>query len=284
MTLPGLPAALTGADRTLVMGILNVTPDSFSDGGVHFAASEAVAHGIAMRTRGADIVDIGGESTRPGASRVSADEEQSRVLPVVEGLVTAGIPVSIDTMRASTAQAAVRAGACIVNDVSGGLADDEMYRTVAALAVPYVVMHWRGQSAGMARLADYADVVGEVVAEISERVAAALESGIERDALIVDPGLGFAKDADHNWALLQRLDALIGLGYPVLVGASRKRFIGALLADTDGAPRALASRDSATDAVSALAAAAGAWAVRVHDVGNSRDAVLVGRAWARGHG
>jgi dihydropteroate synthase len=282
MALPGLPAALTEAGRTLVMGILNVTPDSFSDGGLHFAVEAAVAHGIALREQGADIVDVGGESTRPGATRVSADEELTRVLPVVEALVAAGVVVSIDTMRATTATAAVQAGACIVNDVSGGLADDEMYRAVAALGVPYVIMHWRGQSDHMADLASYSDVVGEVVDELSIRVTNAMADGIAPAAIILDPGLGFAKEADHNWALLKELGTLIELGHPVLVGASRKRFIGSLLADPSGEPRALIGRDSATDAVSALAAAAGAWAVRVHDVGNSRDAVLVGRAWTRG--
>jgi dihydropteroate synthase len=286
MALRGLPAALAGVDRTLVMGILNVTPDSFSDGGEHLSAETAIAHGLAMQSHGADIVDVGGESTRPGAVRITADEEQDRVLPVVVGLVEAGIAVSIDTMRASTASAAVRAGACIVNDVSGGLADDEMYRTVAGLDAAYVVMHWRGPSTTMDRLAVYDNVVADVVAELGARVAEAVASGIDPAAIIVDPGLGFAKEADHNWALLRDLGALETLGFPVLVGASRKRFLGSLLAEPAGRgtvePRGMRGRDPATDAVSALASAAGAWAVRVHDVGNSRDAVLVGRAWARG--
>lgn len=208
------------------------------------------------------------------------------MLPVVVALVEAGIPVSIDTMRASTAQAAVRAGACIVNDVSGGLADDEMYRAVASLGVPYVVMHWRGPSATMGELAVYGDVVDDVVAELKVRIASAVDDGIAPGSIIVDPGLGFAKDADHNWALLQHLADLQALGYPVLIGASRKRFLGSLLAESSsghkGEPRAAIDRDAATDAVSALSAAAGAWGVRVHDVANSRDAVTVGRAWARG--
>ncbi|CAB4927650.1 unannotated protein [freshwater metagenome] len=286
MALDTLPAALQGIDRTIVMGILNVTPDSFSDGGLHFAAQAAIAHGLAMHAQGADIVDVGGESTRPGAERISAAEEEARILPVVIALVEAGIPVSIDTMRASTATSAVHAGACIVNDVSGGLADDEMYRAVASLAVPYVVMHWRGPSATMGELAVYGDVVGDVVAELRARIANAVNDGIAPDAIIVDPGLGFAKDADHNWALLHHLADLQALGHPVLIGASRKRFLGALLAESNGGhkgePRAALDRDAATDAVSALSAAAGAWGVRVHDVANSRDAVLVGRAWARG--
>jgi dihydropteroate synthase len=286
MALETLPAELQGVDRTLVMGILNVTPDSFSDGGLHFADQAAIAHGLAMHAQGADIVDVGGESTRPGAERISAAEEEARVLPVVVALVEAGIPVSIDTMRASTAQAAVRAGACIVNDVSGGLADDEMYRAVASLGVPYVVMHWRGPSATMGELAVYGDVVDDVVAELKVRIASAVDDGIAPGSIIVDPGLGFAKDADHNWALLQHLADLQALGYPVLIGASRKRFLGSLLAESSsghkGEPRAAIDRDAATDAVSALSAAAGAWGVRVHDVANSRDAVTVGRAWARG--
>jgi dihydropteroate synthase len=287
MALRGLPAALADVDRTLVMGILNVTPDSFSDGGEHLAADAAIAHGLAMWSHGADIVDVGGESTRPGAVRITAQEEQDRVLPVVAGLVAAGVPVSIDTMRASTASAAVRAGACIVNDVSGGLADDEMYRAVAGLDAAYVVMHWRGPSTTMDQLAVYDNVVAEVVAELGARIADAVASGIDPASIIVDPGLGFAKEADHNWALLRDLGALRALGCPVLVGASRKRFLGSVLAKTAGGgtvePRGMRGRDPATDAVSALASAAGAWAVRVHDVANSRDAVLVGRAWARGY-
>ncbi len=284
--LRGLPAALAGADRPLIMGILNVTPDSFSDGGEHLAAEAAIAHGLAMQLQGADIVDVGGESTRPGAQRITAGEEQDRVLPVVTALAQAGVAVSIDTMRASTAAAAVLAGARIVNDVSGGMADDEMYRAVAGLGAAYVVMHWRGPSITMDRQAVYVDVVADVVAELGARTADAVASGINPASIIVDPGLGFAKEADHNWELLRNLGSLQTLGFPVLVGASRKRFLGSLLADPKaggtGEPRGMRDRDPATDAVSALAAAAGAWGVRVHDVANSRDAVLVGRAWARG--
>jgi dihydropteroate synthase len=284
--LRGLPAAIAGADRPLIMGILNVTPDSFSDGGEHLAAEAAIAHGLAMQLQGADIVDVGGESTRPGAQRITAGEEQDRVLPVVTALAQAGVAVSIDTMRASTAAAAVLAGARIVNDVSGGMADDEMYRAVAGLGAAYVVMHWRGPSITMDRQAVYVDVVADVVAELGARTADAVASGINPASIIVDPGLGFAKEADHNWELLRNLGSLQTLGFPVLVGASRKRFLGSLLADPKaggtGEPRGMRDRDPATDAVSALAAAAGAWGVRVHDVANSRDAVLVGRAWARG--
>jgi len=279
----GLPERLASLDRCLVMGVLNTTPDSFSDGGRYLDVDRAIAHGLAMAAAGADLVDVGGESTRPGAVRVPADEEQARVLPVVRALADAGVAVSIDTMRGSTARAAVGAGACLVNDVSGGLADPDMLATVAALRVPYVAMHWRGHSERMNDLAVYDDVVVDVASELAARVAAAVHAGVELDAVVVDPGLGFAKDADHNWALLRGLDHLLGLGLPVLVGASRKRFLGSLLADGDE-PRPLEGRDDATDAITALAAAAGAWCVRVHDVRGSRDAVEVAAAWARGRG
>lgn len=277
-------AALPALDRPLVMGILNVTPDSFSDGGLHFAATDAIAHGLALHAQGADIVDVGGESTRPGAERIDADDEIARVLPVIEALVARGVPVSIDTMRADTARAAVAAGACIVNDVSGGLADPAMHAAVADLDVVYIAMHWRGHSASMDDLATYADVVTEVRDALLERAATAQAAGIARERIVIDPGLGFAKKRDHNWQLLQALPELVATGYPVLVGASRKRFIGSLLEDADGTPRAFADRDAASDAVSALASAAGVWGVRVHDVQRSRDAVLVGHAWRSGHG
>ena len=277
-------AALPALDRPLVMGILNVTPDSFSDGGLHFAATDAIAHGLALHAQGADIVDVGGESTRPGAERIDADDEIARVLPVIEALVARGVPVSIDTMRAETARAAVAAGACIVNDVSGGLADPAMHAAVADLDVVYIAMHWRGHSASMDDLATYADVVTEVRDALLERAATAQAAGIARERIVIDPGLGFAKMRDHNWQLLQALPELVATGYPVLVGASRKRFIGSLLEDADGTPRAFADRDAASDAVSALASAAGVWGVRVHDVQRSRDAVLVGHAWRSGHG
>jgi len=278
----GLPAALAGLDRSAVMGVLNVTPDSFSDGGRFLDAAAAVEHGRLLHSRGADLVDIGGESTRPGAQRISVDEECARVLPVIEGLVALGVPVSIDTMRAATARAAVAAGACVVNDVSGGLADDEMYRTVAALQVPYVVMHWRGHSDRMANLAAYEDVVAEVHRELRVRVDEAIADGIASTSVIVDPGLGFAKEADHNWQLLSKLPSLQALGYPLLLGASRKRFLGSVLADAEGAARPVEERDAATDAITAIAAAMGVWGVRVHDVGGSSDAVRVAAAWRRG--
>ncbi len=278
----GLPEPLASLDRTAVMGVLNVTPDSFSDGGRYLDAQQAIAHGIALAEAGADLVDVGGESTRPGATRVPPEQEIARVLPVVTALVDAGVVVSIDTMHAECAAVAVRAGATVVNDVSGGLADPTMHATVAALGVPYVAMHWRGHSAEMAELAHYDDVVAEVVGELSDRVAQARAAGVDSDRIVLDPGLGFAKDADHNWALLRHLDVLAAVGLPVLVGASRKRFLGSLLADDPAQPRPVAERDAATDAVSALAASHGVWAVRVHDVRGSRDAVRVAAAWTRG--
>jgi len=278
----GLPAALCTAERTLVVGVLNVTPDSFSDGGRFRNAEAAVEHGIALHAAGADLVDVGGESTRPGAQRITASQEEHRVLPVLSGLRQAGVPTSIDTMRATTATAAVAEGAVLVNDVSGGLADPDMYGAVAALGVPYVVMHWRGHSTSMQSLAQYADVVSDVIAELTDRVAAAAAAGIAADALVIDPGLGFAKEAEHNWALLHALPRLLALGHPVFIGASRKRFLGSLLSDAQGVPRPVEHRDLATDAISALAAAAGVWAVRVHDVPGSVDAVRVGQAWRLG--
>ncbi|MDH6710444.1 dihydropteroate synthase [Kitasatospora sp. MAA19] len=275
-----LPAGLPRLDRCAVMGVVNVTLDSFSDGGLWHDPAKAIAHGLALRARGADLVDVGGESTRPGAQRVPEEEELRRVLPVVRELAAAGMVVSVDTMRASVAEQAVEAGAAIVNDVSGGLADPAMARVVADTGAPFVVMHWRGQSADMERLAVYRDVVADVVAELTVRVDALLAAGVKEDQLILDPGLGFAKTAEHNWALLGRLDALTALGRPVLVAASRKRFLGTLLADPQsGALRPARERDDATAAVSALSAQAGAWAVRVHDVSGTADAVRVVAAW-----
>jgi dihydropteroate synthase len=263
------------------MGVLNVTPDSFSDGGQWFDRDVAIAHGRAMAAAGADLVDVGGESTRPGAVRVPVDVELARVLPVVVALVADGVVVSIDTMRADVARAAVASGASVVNDVSGGLSEPAMLTAVAELGVPYVAMHWRGYGDRMDRLAVYDDVVADVVAELSERAADAVAAGVDPGSIVLDPGLGFAKEPEHNWALLHELDRIVALGHPVLVGASRKRFLGSLLA-RDGEPRPMAERDRATDAVTALASAAGAWCVRVHDVRGSRDAVEVAAAWQRG--
>jgi dihydropteroate synthase len=262
------------------MGVLNVTPDSFSDGGLFDSASAAIKHGRELAAHGADLVDVGGESTRPGAHRVTAAEEIARVVPVITALVAADVVVSVDTMRADVAQAAVAAGAHIVNDVSGGLADPDMVHAVAAMRVPYIAMHWRGFSDRMDDLAVYNDVVGEVVSELAERAATAVSAGISPDRLVIDPGIGFAKTAEHNWALLQRLDALAGLGLPVLIGASRKRFLGSLLAAADGTAREVAQREDATTAITAIAAHAGVWAVRVHEPRAAADAVRVAAALA----
>ncbi|MFD6415574.1 dihydropteroate synthase [Streptomyces sp. NPDC060194] len=277
---PKGPGGLPRWDRCAVMGVVNVTPDSFSDGGRFFDTAAAVKHGMELVSEGADLVDVGGESTRPGATRVDEDEELRRVVPVVRGLASEGVTVSVDTMRASVAEQAVRAGARLVNDVSGGLADPAMPDVVAGLDVPFVVMHWRGFSEDMNSRAVYADVVSEVVAELRERLTALLEGGIAPERLIVDPGLGFAKHAEHDLALLAHLDDLAALGHPLLVAASRKRFLGRVLADRDGAPPPARERDAATAAVSALAAHAGAWAVRVHEVRATADAVRVARAVA----
>ena len=266
----------------LLMGVVNVTPDSFSDGGRWADTEAAVAHGLALLEEGADLLDIGGESTRPGATRPLVEEELARVVPVIAALVDAGATVSVDTMRAEVAREAVAAGARIVNDVSGGLADPDMARVVAERGVPWVLMHWRGHSKNMTSLANYADVVTDVRDELADRVDAALSAGVSQDSLVLDPGLGFAKRAEHDWALLQRLDVLGKLGFPVLVGASRKRFLGRLLADADGTPRPPDGREIATAAISALAAAVGVWGVRVHDVDSSLDAIAVATAWQRG--
>jgi dihydropteroate synthase len=263
------------------MGVVNVTPDSFSDGGTFVHAEAAIAHGLAMAADGADIVDVGGESTRPGAAPVEPAEEWRRVGPVVTELAAAGLTVSIDTMHRVTAEKALKAGARIVNDVSGGLNDADLPRLVADAGVPYVVMHWRARSADMQSRAVYDDVVSDVCRELSARVDALLALGISVDQLVLDPGLGFAKTAAHNWSLLAQLDVLLALGRPLLVGASRKSFLGGLLADPDGTPRPADRRDAATTALTALVAARGAWAVRVHNVAASRDAVEVVAALGR---
>jgi dihydropteroate synthase len=265
------------------MGVVNVTPDSFSDGGRHFQTDSAVEHGLALQRAGADIVDVGGESTRPGATRIDTAEEIRRAVPVVRELAAAGVTVSIDTMRCETAQAALGAGATIVNDVSGGLADPDLPRLVADAGVPYIVMHWRGHSADMQQQASYGDVVGDVVAELATRVDAVVAAGVALDQIVLDPGIGFAKTAEHNWTLLAHLDSLTELGQPLIVGASRKSFLGALLAE-DETPRDSDHREDATVAVTALAAAAGAWAVRVHEARPSADAVRVVAAIAAARG
>jgi dihydropteroate synthase len=259
--------------RCLVMGVLNVTPDSFSDGGCYADHDAAIAHGLEMHAAGADYVDVGGESTRPGAERVDAEEECRRVVPVVRDLVDAGARVSVDTTRADVAAAALEAGASLVNDVSGGLADEGMARLVAEAGVPWVLMHWRGHSREMYAAARYGDVVHEVGAELTTRVEDVVAAGVDPAQLVLDPGLGFAKNAEHNWALLAGLDRIVDLGLPVLVGASRKTFLGRLLAGPDGTPRPAEQRDAATLATTVLAAEAGAWGVRVHDAAASVDAV-----------
>ena len=274
-------AGLPQPDRCLVMGVVNVTPDSFSDGGAWSEPAVAVAYGREMHASGADLVDVGGESTRPGAGRVDADVEAARALPVVAALSDAGVVVSIDTTRSSVARRAVEAGARAVNDVSGGLADPAMLGTVAELDVAYIAMHWRGHSASMQQQASYADVVADVCRELADRAEAALAAGIQRDKIALDPGLGFAKTGDHNWELLARLDEVQRLGFPVAVGASRKSFLGGLLSSEDGSPRPVDERDDASAATSALAAANGVWCVRVHDVPRSLDAVRVASRWAR---
>jgi dihydropteroate synthase len=264
-----------GLGRTRVMGVVNVTPDSFSDGGEHLDADSAIRHGLQLLNEGADLLDVGGESTRPGARRVPEGEERRRVLPVVEGLLAAGAVVSVDTMRAGVAEAALAAGAHVVNDVSGGLADPVMLPLVAEAEAVYVAMHWRGHSGDMQSRARYDDVVRDVCTELAARRDAALAAGIDPRRLLLDPGLGFAKTVQHSWSLLAALPALAALGQPLLVGASRKGFLGALLADPDGVPRPAQQRDAATAAVTVLAAQADVWAVRVHDVQPSADAVRV---------
>ncbi|EPH41074.1 putative Dihydropteroate synthase 1 [Streptomyces aurantiacus JA 4570] len=260
------------------MGVVNVTPDSFSDGGRWFDTTAAVKHGIDLVAQGADLVDVGGESTRPGAPRVDEEEELRRVVPVVRGLAAEGVTVSVDTMRARVAQQALAAGAVLVNDVSGGLADPGMVPAVAAAQAPFVVMHWRGFLTDIHVRPSYEDVVSEVVDELHARVEAAIAGGIAPERIVVDPGLGFSKDAEHDLALLARLDRILALGRPVLVAASRKRFLGRVLAGPEGAPPPARERDAATAAVSALAAHQGAWAVRVHEVRATADAVRVAQA------
>jgi dihydropteroate synthase len=267
--------ALFRPTRCVVMGVLNVTPDSFSDGGCYADHDSAVAHGLEMRAAGADYVDVGGESTRPGADRIDAAEECRRILPVIRDLAVEGVRVSVDTTRAEVAEAALDVGAVLVNDVSGGLADSGMAKLVADAGVPWVIMHWRGHSKRMYAQAHYGDVVAEVCAELTARRDDALAAGVAAEQLVLDPGLGFAKNAQHNWALLAGLDRIIGLGLPVLVGASRKTFLGRLLAGPDAEPLPPERRDAATLATTVLAAEAGAWGVRVHDAGASVDAVTV---------
>jgi dihydropteroate synthase len=272
------------SDRIVVMGVLNVTPDSFSDGGRYATLDDAVAHAGQMRAEGADLIDVGGESTRPGAERVAADVESARVVPVIKALAAEGLVLSVDTYRASVAAAAIDAGAQVINDVSGGLGDQDMARVAREAACPWVLMHWRGHSKIMRQLAGYDDVVAEVRSELLERVDAAVSGGVDPDQIVLDPGLGFAKTAEHDWALLQRLDEFVAIGLPVLIGASRKSFLGRLLAGPDGTPRPVGEREDATTATTAYAALRGAWGVRVHHVRANVDAALVTAAIQRGRG
>lgn len=300
---PDLPNGVTGrsgsgraepAERPLIMGVVNVTPDSFSDGGRWLEPAAAVEHGLALLEQGADLLDVGGESTRPGAARATEREELGRVIPVVAALAAHGARISIDTMRARVAEESLDAGATLVNDVSGGLADPQMAALAARSGLPFVAMHWRVHSAYMHREARYADVVAEVVAELLERVESLVEAGVARESIILDPGFGFSKDASHNWELLAGLGQVTALSHRVLVGTSRKRFLGRLGAGARSAAGSDPSseparsgdpglttppseRDAATAATSLLAAQAGAWAVRVHDVPSTRDALAV---WA----
>ncbi|UNK70390.1 dihydropteroate synthase [Microbacterium sp. H1-D42] len=263
---------------TAIWGILNVTPDSFSDGGRYADPDRAVAHARLLRAQGAGVIDVGGESTRPGAERVPTAVEQARVLPVIEALTDAGIPTSIDTLNADTAVAAVRAGARIVNDVSGGLADDRMLSAIADLDADVAIGHWRGPSSDMYARAQYARVAREVASELRERVSAAAAAGIAPFRVIVDPGIGFAKSGGQNWDVLRDLDDIAALGHRVLIGTSRKRFLADTLGGADGDVTEQ-RRDLATAVTSALAARAGVWAVRVHDVAGTRDALAIAGAW-----
>lgn len=268
----------SATNRPVIIGILNVTPDSFSDGGRYATVDDAVAHAEDLVENGANIIDVGGESTRPGAARIDSLEEKRRVMPVITELVARGIPVSIDTMSAATAEAAVEAGVTIINDVSGGLADKGMRRVAAESALDFIAMHWRGPSAHMDQLAQYTDVVRTVREELKHRIAELIVAGVKPRRIIIDPGLGFAKNAQHNWQLLGRLDELTGLGHRVLIGASRKRFLAPLLPDHADT----SERDQPTAVISALAAESGVWGVRVHDAASTVAALDVWSSWSHG--
>ena len=276
----GLPDSLGQLDRTLVMGIINVTTDSFSDGGQHLDLDIAIARANTMIDQGVDIIDLGGESTRPGAERISEQVERTRVIPLLREIVALGAFVSVDTMRASIAEEAISAGAVLINDVSGGLADSAMGEVIAAARVPYVAMHWRGHSDHMQSVAHYGQVAQDVRDELAARIDGLLIQGVELEQIIIDPGLGFAKTSTHNWALLHDFKAIKELNRPILIGASRKHFLGELLS-SEGLDRPLDQRDDATIALTAMAAQAGAWGVRVHEVRGNRDAVAVVSRWLR---
>jgi dihydropteroate synthase len=266
---------LETSSRCRVMGVVNVTPDSFSDGGRWLDADTAIRHGLDLVDEGADLVDVGGESTRPGALRIDAEEELRRIIPVVTGLVAEGVPVSVDTMRAEVAERALDVGAALINDVSGGRADERMTEVAARSGCPIVLMHWRGHADSMQKLTQYDDVVSDVVTELSQQVTAALSAGVKPEQVIVDPGLGFSKTGEQNWTVLAHLDAFTALGYPLLVAASRKRFLGELLASESGELRPTDEREAATAALSVICAQAGAWCIRVHEPAATADAVRV---------
>jgi len=275
-------AGLPRLGRSLVMGVVNVTPDSFSDGGRWVDPDAALAHARRLVADGADIIDVGGESTRPGATRPSVQEEVDRVLPLVSRLAADGTRVSVDTMRAEVAEAALREGAAVINDVSGGRADDAMFGVVAAAGAPYILMHWRAHSVTMQQRTEYVDVVDDVMRELVEQRDRAVAAGIAPERIALDPGIGFSKTAEQNWDVLAATERFHGLGHPLLVATSRKRFLGALLAADDGTLRPPLERDDGTTATSALAAAAGAWCIRVHSVRATADAVRVAQRWAQG--
>jgi len=270
----GLPSQLANLNHTLVMGVLNVTPDSFSDGGKFIDTQTALNHAMQMVSDGADVIDVGGESTRPGAERISVQTELDRVIPVISELASKNIPVSIDTMRAEVANRAVQAGAIMINDVSGGKADREMFEFLVENNLPYIMMHWRGHSTEMMNLTNYDDVVLDVCAELQMQVNTAVAAGIDLSRIALDPGIGFAKTTQQNWPILAQLDELKELGLPLLIGASRKKFLGELLS-VNGVPRDTLGREAATIAITTLLAAQSIWAVRVHDVKSSSDAVRV---------
>lgn len=267
-------------DRCLVMGVVNVTPDSFSDGGKWFDPDRAIAHGLELVAAGADLIDVGGESTRPGANRVDVAEELRRVLPVVEGLAAEGVAISVDTMRSVVAEQALSAGAQLINDVSGGRADPQMLHLAADWGGPFVLMHWRAHAAAMQNNTDYRDVVGDIVRELRDQIAVAMSAGVDGSQIIVDPGLGFSKTGAQNWTVLANLATFVEMGYPLLVAASRKRFLGELLGDGDLRPTG--AREDATAAITALAADRGAWCVRVHEARPSADVVRAVARWNGG--
>src|SRR5690625_36126 len=273
-------APMLDASRCQIMGVINVTPDSFSDGGKWFDHEAAIDHGRDLIAAGADMIDVGGESTRPGALRIDADEEMRRISAVIRELAGSGTPISVDTTRAVVARHALAAGASMLNDVSGGRADPQMFEVAAETGVPLVLMHWRGHSERMQDLTHYDDVVKDVIGELREQVRAAKAAGVDGRQIIIDPGLGFSKTGDHNWTVLHHITEFVELGFPVLLGASRKRFLGELLAH-DGQLRPAQDRDAASAALTTVAAMAGVWGVRVHDVEQSADAARVVERMAR---